>query len=161
MEYLCRKNKIDVVRGTGRFAGPGLIEVSGDEPRELSATEIVVATGAAPRALPDLAIDHAAIITSDDAIRLPVVPASIAIIGSGAVGVEFASIFRQFGSEVTVIEVQPRLVPAEDSAVSALLERAFKKRGIVVRTSSAVESATAANGGVEIRVKDAAGKRTR
>lgn len=157
VEYLCRKNQIEVVRGTARFAAPGLIEVVSETPRELSAREVIVATGSRPRALPGLDVDGDVIITSDEAIHLPATPASVAVIGSGAVGVEFASIFRQFGSEVTLVEVQPRLVPAEDAAVSAVLERAFRKRGIAVRTSSVVESARRQPDGVAVAVRDATG----
>ncbi|MCC7007188.1 MAG: dihydrolipoyl dehydrogenase [Acidobacteria bacterium] len=157
VEYLCRKHRIDVVRGTGRFAAPGLIEVAGDAPRELSAREVVIATGSAPRPLPGIEIDRRIVITSDEAIHLSAVPSSVAIVGSGAVGVEFASIFRQLGSDVTLIELQPRLVPGEDEAVSALLERAFRKRGIGVRTSTTIESARVEADRAHLQLKDAAG----
>lgn len=156
--YLCRKHKIEVVHGSARFAAPGLVEVLGETPRELSAREVIVATGSAPRALPGIDVDHAAVITSDDAIQLPTVPSSIAIIGSGAVGVEFASIFQQFGSDVTIIEMQPRLVPGEDAAVSSVLERAFRKRGMTVRTAFIVESTRVDAGRVVLQAKGADGK---
>ena len=96
--------------------------------------EIIVATGSAPRSVPGIAIDHTRIITSDEAIHLKEVPKSIVILGSGAVGVEFASIFRRFGSEVTIVELLPRLVPVEDEAVSAELEKSFRKQGIKIHT---------------------------
>src|SRR6185436_8613932 len=99
-----------------------------------------------------------AIITSDQAIGLAAVPKSIAIMGSGAVGVEFASIFRRFGAEITVIELLPRLVPNEDEAVSAELAKAFKKRGIVAKTATKVTSAKVANGQVVIQMAAADGK---
>ena len=93
--------------------------------------------------MPGIEIDRKRIITSDEAIDMKEIPKSIAIMGSGAVGVEFASIFRRFGSEVTIIELLPRLVPVEDEAVSAELERSFKKQGIKVLTGTKVTSAKA------------------
>ena len=116
------------MKGTARLAGKGTVEVTGADAQTLRAREIVVATGSAPRSVPGIEIDKKHIITSDEAIHLPAVPKSIAIMGSGAVGVEFASIFRRFGSEVTLIELLPRIVPNEDEAVSAELEKASEAR---------------------------------
>jgi dihydrolipoamide dehydrogenase len=160
VEYLFKKNRIEWVRGTGRLAGQGRVEVTADgQPaRALTAREIVVATGSAPRSVPGIEIDRKTIITSDEAIHLPDVPKSIAIMGSGAVGVEFASIFRRFGSEVTIVELLPRLVPNEDEAVSAELEKAFKKRGMAIRTATKVIAAKVKSGGVTIEMQSAAGK---
>jgi dihydrolipoamide dehydrogenase len=158
VEFLFKKNKIEWVKGTGRLAGKGRVEVGGSTPRSLAAREIIVATGSAPRTLPGIDIDRKRIITSDEAIHLASVPRSIAVMGSGAVGVEFASIFRRFGSEVTLIELLPRLVPNEDGAVSAELEKAFRKRGIGVRTGTKVTSAKVKGGAVAIDMQNAAGK---
>src|SRR6187402_269661 len=160
VEFLFKKNKVEWVKGTGRLAGNGVVEVTGGAgARKLSAKkEIIVATGSAPRSVPGIDIDHHQIITSDEAIGLAEVPKSIAIMGSGAVGVEFASIYRRFGSEVTVIELLPRIVPNEDEAVSAELEKAFRKRGIAARTSTKVTSATVGDGGVTIEMEGAGGK---
>ena len=136
VELLFKKNKIDWIKGSGAAGrqghrrghrGPG---TRPSPPRK----EIIVATGSEPRSVPGITIDRKRIITSDEAIGLREVPKSMAIMGSGAVGVEFASIFRRFGSEVTIIELLPRLVPVEDEAVSAELERSFKKQGIKVMT---------------------------
>ena len=107
-----------------------------------------------PRSVPGIEVDKQRIIFSDEAIHLPQVPKSIAIMGSGAVGVEFASIFKSYGSEVTVIELLPRLVPGEDEAVSAELERTFKKRGIKVHTGTKVTSAKASATGVDLEMQD-------
>jgi dihydrolipoamide dehydrogenase len=158
IEMLFKKNKIDWIKGTARLTGGLGVEVTltdgGKQP--LSAKkEIIVATGSAPRSVPGIEVDRKTIIFSDEAIHLPAVPKSIAIMGSGAVGVEFASIFKSYGSEVAVIELLPRLVPGEDEAVSAELERAFKKRGIKVMTGSKVTSAKAGAKGVEIEVQGA------
>ena len=110
---------------------------------ELEAREVIVATGSTPRTIPGVTIDHKRIITSDEAISLRQVPSSLVILGSGAVGVEFASIYRRFGSEVTIVELLPRLVPNEDEAISAELEKSFKKQGIAVHTGTKVTGATA------------------
>jgi dihydrolipoamide dehydrogenase len=159
VEFLFKKNKIEWVKGTGRLAGQGRVAVTGDAgARTLTAREIVVATGSAARSVPGIEIDKKTIITSDQAIGLNEVPKSIAIMGSGAVGVEFASIFHRFGSSVTVIELLPRIVPNEDEAVSAELEKSFKKRGIVVKTATKVTSAKVKAGGVTIEMQGADGK---
>lgn len=155
IEMLFKKNKIDWIKGTARLTGGLGVDVALTDggKQSLTATkEIVVATGSAPRSVPGIEVDRQKIIFSDEAIHLPSVPKSIAIMGSGAVGVEFASIFKSYGSDVTVIELLPRLVPGEDEAVSAELERSFKKRGIKVMTGSKVTSAKAGAKGVDIEV---------
>ncbi len=128
VEFLFKKNKIDWIKGTARLAGKGKVEVFEGEKQTLEAGEIIVATGSAARSVPGIEIDHQRIITSDEAIGLRELPKSLIIMGSGAVGVEFASIYRRFGSDVTIIELLPRLVPIEDEAVSAELEKSFKKQ---------------------------------
>ena len=153
IEFLFKKNKIDWIKGTARLTGKGGIEVFEGEKQSLTAKEIVVATGSQPRSVPGIEIDRTQIITSDEAIHLTDVPKSIAIMGSGAVGVEFASIFRRFGSEVTIIELLPRLVPVEDEAVSAELEKSFKRQGITALTGTKVTSAKATAKGVDIEAQ--------
>jgi dihydrolipoamide dehydrogenase len=151
IELLFKKNKIDWVKGSGRLAGKGKVEITEGEKQTLTATrQIIVATGSQPRSVPGVDIDRKRIITSDEAIALQEIPKSIAILGSGAVGVEFASIFRRFGSEVTLVELLPRLVPVEDEAVSAELEKAFKKQGIKVLTGTRVSRARLVASGVEV-----------
>ena len=155
IEMLFKKNKIDWIKGTARLTGGLGVEVTladGGKQTLAATKEIIVATGSAPRSVPGIEVDRKKIIFSDEAIHLPAVPKSIAIMGSGAVGVEFASIFKSYGSEVTVIELLPRLVPGEDEAVSAELERSFKKRGIKVMTGSKVTSAKSGSKGVDIEV---------
>ena len=161
IEMLFKKNKIEWLKGTARLTGKQGVEVTLHDGtiQSLTATrEIIVATGSAPRSVPGIAVDRKKIIFSDEAIHLSYVPKSIAIMGSGAVGVEFASIFKSYGSEVTVIELLPRLVPGEDEAVSAELERTFKKRGIKVMTGSKVTSAKSGAMGVDLDVQGADGK---
>jgi dihydrolipoamide dehydrogenase len=158
IEFLFKKNKITWIQGTATLTGGGGIDVVDGDRQRLQAREIIVATGSAPRGVPGIEIDHTRIITSDDAIHLAAVPKSLIIMGSGAVGVEFASIFRRFGSEVTVIELLPRLVPAEDEAISAELEKSFRKQGIACLTGTKVTKATAGAKGVELEVQGAGGK---
>src|SRR6476620_6197879 len=161
VELLFKKNKIDWIKGTGRLAGQGKVEITEGQKQTLAARkEIIVATGSYARSVPGIEIDRKRIITSDDAIGLTEVPKSIVIMGSGAVGVEFASIFRRFGSDVTIIELLPRLVPIEDEAVSAELERSFKKQGIKVLTGTKVTSAKAGSDGVDLEAQTPDGKTT-
>ncbi len=158
VEFLFKKHKIDRVRGTARLAGEGRVDVFEGEKQALDARDIVVATGSSPRSIPGVEIDHTRIITSDDAIHLAEVPKSLIVLGGGAVGVEFASIYRRFGSEVTIVELLPRLVPVEDEAISAQLERSFKKQGIQSLTGSKVMKAAADATGVNIEVQGPGGK---
>src|SRR3954452_14822032 len=158
VEFLFKKNKIDWIKGSGRLAGKGSVEITDGDKQTLAARkEIIVATGSQPRSVPGIEIDRKRIITSDEAINMKAVPKSIAIMGSGAVGVEFASIFRRFGSDVTIIELLPRLVPVEDETVSAELERSFKKQGIKVLTGTKVTSAKAGANGVDVEFNAAQG----
>jgi dihydrolipoamide dehydrogenase len=133
----------------------------GDKQTLRATKEIIVATGSSPRSVPGIEIDRKRIITSDEAIHLKEVPGSIVIMGSGAVGVEFASIFRRFGSDVTIVELLPRLVPVEDEAVSAELEKSFRKQGITSHTGAKVTSAKAAATASTSRCQLADGRRRR
>ena len=131
VEFLFKKNKVDWIKGSGRLVGKGTVEITEGDKQTLSVKrEIIVATGSQPRTVPGIEIDRKRIITSDEAIGLREVPKTIAIMGSGAVGVEFASVFNRFGSDVTIVELLPRLVPIEDEAVSAELEKSFRKQGM-------------------------------
>jgi len=154
IEFLFKKNKIDWIKGTARLAGGNAIDVfEGDAQTLRARKEIILATGSVPRSVPGIEIDRKRILTSDEAIHLPEIPKSIAILGSGAVGVEFASIFRRFGSEVTIIELLPRLVPVEDEAVSAELQKSFRKQGITSHTGARVTRVAVKGGGVEMDVQ--------
>ena len=152
--FLFKKNKIDWIKGSGRLAGKGTVEITEGQKQTLTARkEIIVATGSQPRRVPGIEIDRKRVITSDEAIGLKEIPKSIAILGTGAVGVEFASIFRRFGSEVTLIELLPRIVPLEDEAISTELERSFKKQGIKVLTGTRVTTAKTSSAGVELEAQ--------
>ena len=155
VEFLFKKNKIDWIKGTARLAGKGTVEVTDGDRQTLEAKEIIIATGSSARSVPGIEIDHRRIVTSDDAIGLKEIPKTLVIMGSGAVGVEFASIYRRFGSEVTIIELLPRLVPLEDEAISAELEKSFRKQGIKSLTATKVTKASAGAAGVEIEAQAA------
>jgi dihydrolipoamide dehydrogenase len=152
VEFLFKKNKIERINGTARLLGKGGVDVYEGETQTLHARrDIIVATGSQPRSVPGISIDRKRIITSDEAIHLKEVPRTIAVMGSGAVGVEFASIYRRFGSDVTMFELLPHLVPLEDEAVSVELEKAFRKQGITAHTGARVMSATADADGVDLQ----------
>ena len=153
IESLFKKHKITWLKGSARITSPKSVEVAlhaGGSETVTAGKQLVIATGSAPRSIPGIAVDGTQIIFSDHAIHLGHVPKSIAIMGSGAVGVEFASIFKSYGSDVTIIELMPKLVPLEDEAVSNELERTFKKRGIKTFTGTKVTSAKATATGVDI-----------
>jgi dihydrolipoamide dehydrogenase len=138
---LIKARKIDVIRGTGRLVrsgGEGTPEVKTDD-RTLEAGDIVLATGSSPRLIPGVEISER-VITSDQALVLDHLPGSIVIIGAGAIGLEFATVYRSFGVEVTVVEMLPRVAPLEDEDISREAARAFKKRGIEAITGVKVES---------------------
>jgi len=158
VEFLFKKNKIDWIKGTARLTGNGGVDVFEGEKQTLRArNEIIVATGSTARGVPGIEIDRQRIITSDEAIGLREVPKTLVIMGSGAVGVEFASIFNRFGSDVTIVELLPRLVPVEDEAVSAELEKSFRKQGITSHTGAKVTSAKASADGVDVDIQLADG----
>jgi dihydrolipoamide dehydrogenase len=141
VEYLMKKNKIDWIKGFGVLKGQGRVEVRGEQGTQmLEAKNIILATGSEARMLPGLKPDPVRILTNIEILNLTAIPKTLAIIGAGAVGVEFASIFNRLGTEVTILEMLPRIVPVEDEEVSKELERVFKKNKIRVETSSKVDS---------------------
>jgi dihydrolipoyl dehydrogenase len=153
---LMRKNKVEVYTGVGSFVEPKKIQVESEdgETQELEADYVLIATGSAVRTLPGLEIDHERIISSDDVVIADSYPNSVIVLGSGAVGVEFASMYNDFGSEVTIVEVLDRLVPSEDPEISEELEKQFEDHGIRVMTSSMAdtESLEETEEGVKIKV---------
>lgn len=158
IEFLFKKNRIAWIKGTAQLTGDGGVDVfEGDRQMLLARREIIVATGSTPRGVPGVEVDRTRVITSDEAIGLREVPQSIAILGGGAVGVEFASIFRRFGSDVTILELLPHLVPVEDETVSAELEKAFRKQGIITHLGAKLTSARSSSDGVDIEAQLADG----
>ncbi|HTQ86909.1 MAG TPA: dihydrolipoyl dehydrogenase [Candidatus Binatia bacterium] len=141
IEFLFKKNKVERVQGFGRWAAPGSISVEKDgKTTEIQAANILLATGSDARSLPGIEIDGKVVLTNREILSLPEIPKSLVIVGSGAVGSEFASIYNSFGTQVTVLEMLPRIVPLEDEEVSAELAKALKKRGIRIETGAKVES---------------------
>jgi dihydrolipoamide dehydrogenase len=143
---LVSKRKIDVVNGTARLVNGPAVEVDG---RRIEANHVVIATGSAPRLLPGLSITDR-IITSDQALWYDRIPSSAVVIGAGAVGLEFASIYRSFGADVTLIEALPRLAPLEDEEISKEIARAYRKRGITTAAGAVVTSVTDTGDAVEV-----------
>jgi dihydrolipoamide dehydrogenase len=159
IEFLFRKNKVDTMTGWGRWAGPGRVAVENNgQVTEVEAKHILVATGSEARSLPGVEFDGRVIVGNRDILLLPAVPKALAIVGAGAVGVEFASIYHSFGAEVTLIEALPRIVPLEDEEVSAELERVFRKRGIRVFTEAKVDSVTKDEQGANVSFRDKGGQ---
>lgn len=141
VEFLMRKNKVEVIKGHARLLGNKKIEVTGEKgTQQIEANSIILATGSEARMIPGLEPDPNLILTNREILDLPNIPSSLGIIGAGAVGVEFASIFNRFGTKVTVLEMLPRLVPVEDEEVSKELEKFFKKTGIRVETGAKAEN---------------------
>lgn len=155
IQFLLRKNKIDHIAGFGKLAGGKKINVTDDKgvTTEYSAKHIILATGARSRELPNLPQDGKKIIGYREALVLDKVPKKMVVVGSGAIGVEFAYYYATIGCEVTVIEFLPNIVPNEDVDVSKELEKSFKKKGIKVMTNSAVESVDTKGKGCKVKVK--------
>jgi dihydrolipoamide dehydrogenase len=140
VKYLMKKNNVDVHFGHGRIAGKGKVSVTAADGEEtmLETEHCVLATGSACRHLPFIEMDHERIIDSDDLLKMTQKPEHLVVMGAGAVGSEFASVFLRYGSEVTLIEMQDRILPVEDEEVSAEIEKSFNKQGMRVMTSSRV-----------------------
>jgi dihydrolipoamide dehydrogenase len=158
VQFLLRKSKVDVFTGTARFLSPTKIGVALTDGSEtaLDAAHVLIATGSAPRSLPGVTIDNATrVIDSTGVLALASVPKSMAILGGGAVGVEFASLFRALGAEVTIIELLPALVPLEDPEIGKVLERVFSRKGIKVHTGATAKSVAVRPDGVAVTVEKA------
>lgn len=160
VEFLFKKQKVEWIKGYGRLAGPGKVEVfSPDGQRQVVETRaVILATGSEARMLPGLQPDAQRILTNIEILNLNYVPKSLAVLGAGAVGVEFASCFKRFGSNVSIFEMLPRLVPVEDEEVSKELARCFKKQGIRVETGAKVENVQRTDTGVRFTATLADGK---
>jgi dihydrolipoamide dehydrogenase len=159
VEFLMKKNKVEWIKGMGVIQGPGKVEVTSDKGTQVLETKnILIATGSEARMLPGLEPDAEFILTNIEILNLQSVPKSLMIIGAGAVGVEFASMFNRFGSDVSVFEMLPRLVPVEDEEVSKELERVFKKSKIRVETGAKCSDIQRTGSGVKMKVALANGK---
>ncbi len=153
VEGLMTKNKVTVMKGTATIGAPGKVIVDGKEGRqELDGHNIIVATGSAAKSLPGMAIDEQTIISSTGALSLNSVPQHMVIIGAGAIGVEFASLYQEFGSKITLIEVLPQILPLEDSDCAVELSRAFRTRGIRMLVSTKVGAVKVSEHGATVQV---------
>jgi len=158
VKYLMKKNKVEVFNGFGSLEGPGRVKVtSSDGAQVLNTKNILLATGSVPRRIPGIEIDGEAVMTSDELLELKVMPRHLIVLGAGAVGVEFASVFRSFGCEVTVVELADRLVPVEDEDVSKEFEKIYKKRGIKVHTATKLSKVERVAGGVKATLEPKSG----
>jgi dihydrolipoamide dehydrogenase len=160
VEFLLKKNKVEMIRGLGKILTSGKISVTDPQGvmREIAAKNIVLATGSEARMLPGLEADGKTLLTNKEILNLPAIPKSMVIIGAGAVGVEFASIFQRFGTKVTVLEMLPRAVPLEDEEISAELEKSLKHQGIAIQTQAKVAKVTKSANGVTVEYTVADGK---
>jgi dihydrolipoamide dehydrogenase len=151
LQGLVKSRNITYIEGHGRLISRNAVEVDG---LKYTGTNIVLATGSVPKSLPGLAIDGERVITSDHALILDHVPARVIILGGGVIGCEFASVWRSFGAEVTIVEALPHLVPAEEESSSKLLERAFRKRGINFEIGVKFASHTVTDSGVKVTLEN-------
>jgi dihydrolipoamide dehydrogenase len=162
IQFLLRKNKIDAIMGTAKLAGKGKVEVTNAEGKKdiVEADHIILATGARSRELPNLPIDGKKIIGYRQAMALDTRPESMVVVGSGAIGVEFAYFYNTMGTKVTIVEYMPTIVPVEDEEVSKQLEKSFKKAGINIMTNASVEAVDTNGNGCKVKVKTAKGEET-
>jgi len=159
VQFLFKKNKIDVIQGTGRLAGKHTVEVTDDSGNKniYKAQHIILATGARSKELPGLIQDGKKVIGYREALTLKELPGSMVVVGSGAIGSEFACFYSTLGTKVTLVEFMPVIVPLEDEEVSKQLERSFKKSGITIMTSSTVESVDTSGEKCKVKIKTAKG----
>jgi len=159
VQYLLKKNKIDLIKGEGYITSAGKVEVR-PEGQQLEAKSIIIATGARPRLLPGLQFDNEVIINSYDALKLTAVPSKLIVVGGGAIGVEFAYFYRTYGSEVSIIELLPHLLPNEDQEISTLLEKSLSKHGIEILTGCSVQEIARQNGKANVRFSSPSGEKS-
>ena len=160
IEYLMKKNKVTVFKGTGKLALPGKVEVTGADGKKqtIETKNIIIATGSVVRPIPGFETDGEHVVNSDHILELKEVPKSLIVMGAGAVGVEFASVYSRFGAETTIVELLPRLVPLEDEEVSKELEKSFRKRGIKSQVDTKLEKLEKTDTGVRVTGKTSKGE---
>ena len=163
IEYLMKKNKVTVFKGTGKLALPGKVEVTGADgaKQTIETKNIIIATGSVVRPIPGFETDGVHVVNSDHILELKDVPKSLIVMGCGAVGVEFASVYSRFGAETTIVELLPRIVPLEDEEVSKELEKSFRKRGIKSQVDTKLEKLEKTDTGVVVTGKTSKGDAVR
>ena len=152
IDFLMKKNKVTIFKGKGTITAPGSIEIEGETTTEVRAKNILIATGSEARMFPGLESDGQYILTNKEILDLEAVPRSLLIVGAGAVGIEFASIFSRFGTEVTVIEMLPRILPVEDAEISAELKKILLKKRIKILTDAPLQNIAIEDGKVQATV---------
>ena len=157
IRFLLKKNNVEYIDGLGKLKTSNQIEVLGDSSRVLDTENVILATGARFRPVPQLDIDEKVVISSRQALEMREIPQKVVIVGGGATGVEFAYLYRMYGSEVTIVEMLPRLVPLEDEEISKHLEKSFQKQGIQSMTGAKVESLDIGTDEAVVTVSDANG----
>lgn len=159
VEFLFKKNKIALFLGTGKLISPNKVGIIGDkDEKEIETERILIATGSVPRVLPGIEIDGRVVMTSDEAIFSKEIPESIVIIGGGYIGVEFAYVYNSFGSKVTIVEMENRILPGVDREIAEELEKNFKKNGIHVLTGTRFKELKKLDNSVEVTLEDDSGK---
>jgi dihydrolipoamide dehydrogenase len=151
-DFLMKKNKIETFQGKGRLVAPGIVQIEGEEVREIRAGKIIIATGSEAKSFPGLKLDGNTILTNKEILDLENVPKSLLIIGGGAVGVEFASIFARFGAQVTIVEMLPRLLPLEDHEISEEIRRLLSKKRIKILVNAKLEDLQIREGNAHAKV---------
>jgi dihydrolipoamide dehydrogenase len=160
IEFLFKKNKVEWVQGWGRYEGPGTVSVEKDGKKtNIEAANILMVSGSEARSLPGIEPDHKQILTNRSILELPTIPKTLIVVGAGAVGVEFASIYNSFGTQVTILEALPRVVPVEDEEISTELDKSFRKRNIQIQTSCKVEGVKKDGKGVTVSFTDKDGEK--
>lgn len=161
VSYLMKKNKVEIISGSGSLAGPGKVEVrdaNGKVTATINAASIIIATGARARVFPGIDVDFKRVITSTEALLLKEAPKSMVIMGAGAIGIEFAYFYNAFGTQVTVVEMLPHILPVEDEDSSKEVARAFKKKKVEILNETKVISAKAVGNGVEVVIENKKGE---
>ncbi len=159
IEFLFKKNKVEWVQGWGRYEAPGKVSVDNNGKKStIEADNILMVSGSEAKSLPGIEPDHKTIVTNRSILELPEIPKTLIVIGAGAVGVEFASIYNSFGTQVTILEALPRVVPVEDEEVSAELDKSYRKKGIAIQTGCMVDGVKKDAKGVTVSFKDKDGK---
>jgi dihydrolipoamide dehydrogenase len=159
IEFLFKKNKVEWVQGWGKYEGPGKASVEKDgKTSTIEASNILLVSGSEAKSLPGIEPDHKQILTNRSILELPNIPKTLIVVGAGAVGVEFASIYNSFGTQVTILEALPRVAPLEDEEISSELEKSFKKKNINIFTSCSVDAVKKDTKGVTVSFKDKDGK---
>lgn len=152
LDFLMRKNKVETIRGKGTITGPGTVQVEGETNVEIRAKNIIIATGSEAKSFPGIEFDGSYILSNKEILELESIPKSLIVVGAGAVGIEFASVFSRFGTEVTVIEMLPRILPVEDHEISAEIQKLLSKRKIKCLTETRLENLQVLDGKVQATV---------